>query len=883
MMMANRQDFLNALFKSYFAEHKGHIEIRIMKRDDKNLTRGFYGIDEIAKKDFKDNDTYFGVCPRATNKDGTKKNIQYITALWADIDYGEKGHRKKSKFDTLEQAMSSIKALRQQPSIIVSSGGGFQPYWLLREPLKIENVNEVEGIMKGMSEVLGGDNVQNIDRILRLPETFNCKTKDKRKVEIIHFDENARFNLNDFDEYYIEKKNYTSHLLHGDDDDSKEATKENVDALKKLSGAKELKGEIISFKKNTDGTTQTLVNGQSTSAWIDKNGYIGSHDDGGPTWVQWVMWYGYTFNEALEIGCKYGITAPTPKLNIYRDRKNKYYKIKNRTGKKDIESYERVNLSNFTMDILRVHQQADNALMQIRFKRYDGKNFGEYSITTKDMATSKDFKAYCFNKGRKLFWDGDDKDLTNLWKLELSKIDDKITRDIARVGYIEEHDLWIFGNVAIDKDGNELPFKDGSFLIDKDNGIRPIPLTQDAIITLNKEKYDTTEAEIKLGKGIGALNIKLALGWIAAQPFSGKIIPNEGGFPFLFASGATRAGKTTTGELVMNFAAQKSKAFQIGQSTAVGMERTLSYYSHCPVFYDEYSLEKKIADKENFLRSIYNRTPRQKGTREGQNVIQPPIRGTLFLAGETTPDDSALLSRAVRLFVANAKHSPEDLIWFNENRSKFSYFFYDLLRRRKQLEPAFIKKYQKIKNDFVSKDIESRTALHYAIVSAGYIIARGLDQSDEDSFLDDVLREAIKSMRENTDELVTNIFLDDILAMQANGKFKHNLWAVGTDEIKIYFSGLYAEWEKETRAKGKENRFSGATIKSYLQSHESFICGDRQVKINGSNLRCMVFNKEKCFEQLRTLVGADAGDYHDDHKKIGTEGYKDMFANRANS
>ena len=43
---------------------------------------------------------YFGVCPRKGH-DGSKAGVSHVVALWADIDYGEEGHRGEDQSLTL--------------------------------------------------------------------------------------------------------------------------------------------------------------------------------------------------------------------------------------------------------------------------------------------------------------------------------------------------------------------------------------------------------------------------------------------------------------------------------------------------------------------------------------------------------------------------------------------------------------------------------------------------------------------------------------------------------------------------------------------------------------------------------------------------------------
>ena len=65
--------------------------------------------------------------------------------------------------------------LSKRPSLIILSGGGYQPIWLLDqpEPATTEAVQRAESIARATATLLGGDSIQNVDRILRMPFTMN--------------------------------------------------------------------------------------------------------------------------------------------------------------------------------------------------------------------------------------------------------------------------------------------------------------------------------------------------------------------------------------------------------------------------------------------------------------------------------------------------------------------------------------------------------------------------------------------------------------------------------------------------------------------------------------------------------------------------------------
>ena len=57
---------------------------------------------------------------------GTKKDVGTLGAVWADLDF--------KLFDTDLSAKQALKAFPLPASIVVASGGGLQPYWLLDQP-----------------------------------------------------------------------------------------------------------------------------------------------------------------------------------------------------------------------------------------------------------------------------------------------------------------------------------------------------------------------------------------------------------------------------------------------------------------------------------------------------------------------------------------------------------------------------------------------------------------------------------------------------------------------------------------------------------------------------------------------------------------------------
>jgi hypothetical protein len=218
-----------------------------------------------------------------------KENLTNVNAWAVDIDKIDK--------DT------QIKIITRSPippSLIIESKNGYHVYWLAKDGTK-ENYKEI--VEFRLIPFFQADiRAKDICRILRMPGYFHWK------------DENDPFLIQEVfrnDHLYSEREmllffpNYRTKSKSSDLKFTEEY--DNRDALSKLSGKHEVKGEAFDFVRNANGTWQITVNGKKTSSWIDKQGYIGSYDRGGCTWIQWLKWYNFTGKEAIMIGQRYGI------------------------------------------------------------------------------------------------------------------------------------------------------------------------------------------------------------------------------------------------------------------------------------------------------------------------------------------------------------------------------------------------------------------------------------------------------------------------------------------------------------------------------------------------------------------------------------------------
>jgi hypothetical protein len=202
----------DALYKQCLKEASEslYIEVRGKRAEESDMSfrRSYRSMKGLLKdmEDWDDDLNYwFGVALRHNPNGGTKKDCALLTALFVDIDYGQKGHKKINRWKTQQEALDAIRNFPLKPSILVHSGYGYQAYWVLKEPVDLRNgdFEKVESIHQGLAQALGGDSgTQDVSRILRIPETYNVKIPDDPKLVAVRWWEpNLVYDLKDFEQY----------------------------------------------------------------------------------------------------------------------------------------------------------------------------------------------------------------------------------------------------------------------------------------------------------------------------------------------------------------------------------------------------------------------------------------------------------------------------------------------------------------------------------------------------------------------------------------------------------------------------------------------------------------------------------------------------------
>ena len=108
---------------------------------------------------------------------------------------------KKPEHETYDDALAAIEAFEIPPTLLNHSGGGFHCYWVLNDPVNVSEIglDALENINRAlMAGVKADGGTHNINRILRVPGTFNFKILQNPRPVTVIIDSGPTYDLDRF-------------------------------------------------------------------------------------------------------------------------------------------------------------------------------------------------------------------------------------------------------------------------------------------------------------------------------------------------------------------------------------------------------------------------------------------------------------------------------------------------------------------------------------------------------------------------------------------------------------------------------------------------------------------------------------------------------------
>jgi hypothetical protein len=167
------------------------------------------GLEEwIATENEAERNIYFMVNPalKPLSKKASKKDVATLAWLHVDVDPEGGAEEFASERNRIEQ---TILDFCPAPTCVIDSGGGYQAFWRLQDPIPIdgdlEAAAKAEAYNIALSDELGGDHCHNCDRIMRVPGTINWPDERKRlkgrkpaMARLLTFNEERIYNISAF-------------------------------------------------------------------------------------------------------------------------------------------------------------------------------------------------------------------------------------------------------------------------------------------------------------------------------------------------------------------------------------------------------------------------------------------------------------------------------------------------------------------------------------------------------------------------------------------------------------------------------------------------------------------------------------------------------------
>lgn len=180
-------DFLNQW------DSEGFWILTCISTDKKGMeTRSFSKDERSAARDWidrwnGDRNIYFLVNParEELKKKADRQQIASLSWLHVDVDPAETADLEGERLRIIGLFTDRLPKSVPPPTCIIFSGGGFQAFWKLKDPLELDgSIASAENAKRWNQQLellFGGDACHNIDRIMRLPGTINIP--DAKKVK----------------------------------------------------------------------------------------------------------------------------------------------------------------------------------------------------------------------------------------------------------------------------------------------------------------------------------------------------------------------------------------------------------------------------------------------------------------------------------------------------------------------------------------------------------------------------------------------------------------------------------------------------------------------------------------------------------------------------
>jgi len=203
---------------------------------------------------------------------------------------------------------------------VVFSGGGGHVYYRIPAITDFKNWRMVyESALKKLEKLTSWKAdlaCKNPGRIMRLPGSFSAKRGIQTEILYLNPEAQPIFTVEDYLKFKAKPQKIIKNLNTKSDlrielknlNGGEIRKLPNRKMLELLSGTNLVNNEVFTFRYRASGGEYIDINDKPANCWLDEKGMIGSGDKAGPTWVEWLSYYGHAEREAYVFLQEQGIT-----------------------------------------------------------------------------------------------------------------------------------------------------------------------------------------------------------------------------------------------------------------------------------------------------------------------------------------------------------------------------------------------------------------------------------------------------------------------------------------------------------------------------------------------------------------------------------------------
>ena len=200
------------------------------------------------------------------------------------------------------------------------------------------------------------------------------------------------------------------------------------------------------------------------------------------------------------------------------------------------------------------------------------------------------------------------------------------------------------------------------------------------------------------------------------------------GIPPIFFLGESHSGKTTQLRCICSILGLNDSYIMSGSSTPYAITRALNSRIGIPVAIEEF--DKKLLDNYDFIKNVYNKTPRERGTKNGVEKIDifTNFVATSNYSFTNLPEE--ISSRILYANMKKAEFNSEQFQYFEEeSRKNLPVILVELLGYYEQAIPIYNEVYDKVKS-LIENPSGNRYLMNIAIACSVWEIINSICGSE---------------------------------------------------------------------------------------------------------------------------------------------------------